>query len=40
LPASVSNCPTPAVRDIRRDRLNWVDSEHSRFARPVMPMLS
>jgi len=24
-----SSCPTPAVRDTRRDRLNWVESEQS-----------
>lgn len=29
-----SSCPAPAVRDTRRDRLNWVDSGFSCFARP------
>jgi hypothetical protein len=31
--------PTPAIRDTRRDRLNWVETRHSRFARKVMPRL-
>ena len=33
-------CPTPAVRNTRRDRLSWVERRHSRFARPVMPRLN
>ena len=28
---NASSCPTPAVRDTRRDRLNWVDSSPSLF---------
>jgi hypothetical protein len=31
--------PIPAVRNTRRDRLSWVESRRSRFARPMMPML-
>jgi len=32
-------CPIPAIRNTRRDRLNWVERWHYRFDRPVMATL-
>jgi len=33
------SCPIPAIRNTRRDRLNWVERWHYRFDRPVMATL-
>src|SRR6266446_2136812 len=38
-PQSDKNCPIPAFRIARRDRLIWVVSCRSQFSRPVMRVL-